>query len=176
MKSKRIGSWLLIAVIGIANAACDDDVIISPPIDDTPLTPATIRLVPSAATYRVGANVTTLVYIENATNVGSVPFHLKYDPAVLQYISSAEGTFMSNDGTQTYFLAAPTPAGDEVVVGLSRAGSGPGATGAGELATLEFVAIDLGDAGFSFAGSSVRDPQGKSLPARFTTVSIRVVP
>ncbi len=168
-------SWLLVVTLVAITAACDDDDIISPPIDDTPLTPATVRLVPSAASYVVGENVTTMVNIEDAMNVGSVPFHLKYDPAVVQYISSAEGTFMNNDGIETFFLVAPAPAGDEVVVGLSRAGSGPGASGAGELATFEFLAIGPGDAGFAFTGSSVRDPQTKSLPAVFRVITAQVV-
>ncbi len=176
MSKQRIVSWFLIAAFVAASAACDDDVIIAPPIDDTPLTPATVRLVPSAASYRVGNNVPIEVYIENATNVASVPMHVRFNPLALQYISSAEGTFLSDDGTETFFLAVPTPAGDEVVVGLSRAGSGPGVSGAGFLVTFEFLAISPGDAGFAFSGADVRDPQGKSLPARFTTVTVRVEP
>ncbi len=173
----RIGwFWLLLTTLVAASAGCDDDGIIAPPIDDTPVTPATVRLVPSAATYRVGDNMPIEVFIENATNVASVPIRLRFNPTVLQYLSSAEGTFLSSDGTTTFFLAEATPAGDEVVVGLSRAGSGPGVSGAGFLVTFEFLAIGPGDAGFAFGGSSVRDPQGKSLPARFTTVSVRVEP
>ncbi len=173
----RIGwSWLLVAMLVAVTASCDDDVIVATPIDDTPVPPATIRLVPSAATYRVGDNVPIEVFIENATNVASVSFHLRFGATVLQYLSNAEGAFMGSDGTTTFFLAEVTPAGDEVVVGLSRAGSGPGVSGAGFLATFEFLAIGPGDAGFAFSGSSVRDPQGKSLPARFTTLNVRVNP
>ncbi len=173
----RIGwSWLLVVMLVALTSGCDDDGIIAPTIDDTPLSPATIQLVPSAASYRVGDNVAIMVFIQDAANVASVSYHLTYDATVLRYLSSAEGAFMSSDGTATFFLADATAAGNEVVVGLSRAGSGPGASGLGELATFEFLAIGPGDSALAFDAFGVRNPQGKSLPARFTTVSVRVVP
>ncbi len=145
--------------------------------DDQPVTPSTVRLVPSAATYRVGDTVTVEVFIENAQNVGSVPFHLRYNGQVLQYIPPAgEGAFLRSDGTETVFLANEARGGGEVVVGLSRLGRGEGVTGAGSLASFQFLAVADGDCGFAFTGSSVKDPQARNLPARFTTVSVRVEP
>ena len=67
-------------------------------------------------------------------------------------------------------------AAGEINVGLSRLGGGPGASGTGVLATFEFLAVGSGDSGFAFDGASVRDPQGQSLPALFSTVPVRVVP
>jgi hypothetical protein len=45
--------------------------------------PATVRLVPSAPSFRVGDRLNVEIRIENATNVGSVPFHLRYNRQVL---------------------------------------------------------------------------------------------
>jgi hypothetical protein len=136
-----------------------------------------VRLVPSRETYSVGDAVDVSVFMEGAANVGSVPFHLRYNPQVLQFVPPAvEGGFLRGDGTNTVFLAPDTGGGGEIVVGLSRLGGGSGATGAGVLATFRFEAVAPGNAGFAFTGASVKDPQARNLPASFLVVPVRVEP
>ncbi len=138
--------------------------------------PATVRLVPSAPSYRVGDRVTVEVRIENATNVGSVPFHLRYNRQVLEFVPPAEqGPFLKGDGANTVFLANDS-GGGEVVVGLSRLGGGEGMSGAGTLATFQFQAINPGDCGFGWTGASVKDPQARNVPASFLTAPVSVGP
>lgn len=148
-----------------AGAAVDDDEQAAEP----PAGPAIVRLVPSGTEFNVGDTVTIQVIIENAENVGSVPYHLRYDSNVLLFQNRAEGPFLSADGTTTVFLAAPLGEGGEIVVGHSRMGGGEGASGAGTLAVFEFVAINPGNCGFAFTGASVKDPQARNLPASFNT-------
>jgi general secretion pathway protein D len=138
--------------------------------------PATVRLVPSAPSYRVGDRVTVEVRIENATNVGSVPFHLRYNRQVLEYVPPAEqGPFLRSDGTNTVFLAPDSGTG-EIVVGHSRLGGGEGMSGSGTLATFQFQAVNPGDCGFGWTGASVKDPQARNLPASFLTAPVAVGP
>jgi len=139
-----------------------------------PSGPAAVRAVPSKSSYRVGEEVVVDVVIENATNVASVPFHLRYNRDVLEYIGGEKGAFMKRDGKEPVFLAAPVPQGGEVVVGLSRLGAGAGLAGSGLLATFRFLATAPGDCGFAFSGASVKDPQARNLPAQFATVPVRV--
>ena len=112
------------------------------PAGDDPQTPppasATVRLVPSAPSFRVGDRVTVEVRIENATNVGSVPYHLRYNrTAVLEYVPPAnQGPFLNSDGTNTVFLANDAPGGGEIIVGLSRLGGGDGMSGSGTLGVV----------------------------------------
>ena len=171
----RVGwSWIVLATLVTMTAGCDHDDIIAP--TDPQPTVASVRLVPGKLTYSVGESVMTDLFIENAKNVGSVPFHLLYDPTVLEYVTGTEGTFLNGDGTNTVFLAVDSGPGGEIVVGLARLGGSPGASGAGLLATFEFLAVGSGDSGFSFTGAGVRDPQAQFLPASFSTVSVQVVP
>jgi hypothetical protein len=136
-----------------------------------------VQLVPNAGTVRVGDSIIVQVMIEGAQNVGSTPFHLRYDKEVLQFQSPAnEGTFMGADGTQTVFLAGDLGGGGEIVVGLSRMGGSQGASGSGLLATFQFVAINPGNAGFAFSGASVKDPRARNLPAAFNTAAVSVQP
>ncbi len=139
--------------------------------------PSTVRLVPSAPSYRVGDRVTVEVRIENATNVGSVPFHLRYNRQVLEFVPPAtQGPFLGGDGANTVFLASDAGGGGEVVVGLSRLGAGEGMSGAGALATFQFQAINAGDCGFGWTGASVKDPQARNLPASFLAAPVAVEP
>jgi general secretion pathway protein D len=145
----------------------------NPPIQ----TPATVRIVPSAPSYRVGDRVTVEVRIDNATNVGSVPFHLRYNRQVLEFVPPAvQGPFLNADGANTVFLANDSGAGGEVVVGLSRLGGGEGMTGGGTLAIFQFQAINAGDCGFAWSGASVKDPQARNVPASFLTAPVSVEP
>jgi general secretion pathway protein D len=145
--------------------------------DKPPTGPAIVTLVPSKSTYRVGEIVVVEVVMQNANNVGSTPFHLRYNPAVLQFISPAiEGALLRSDGANTVFLATPTGGGGELVVGLSRMGAGQGVEGTGGLAVFQFTAIAEGDASFNFTGAAVKDPQARNLPAAFQPASVRVTP
>ena len=144
---------------------------------DQPQGPAVVRLVPSAPSFRVGDRVAVEVRVDNASNVGSVPFHLQYNRQVLEFVGPAlEGPFLSSDGTNTVFLATPTQGGGDVVVGASRLGGGNGVAGAGTVATFFFQAINPGDCGFAFTGASVKDPQARNLPASFLTAPVSVEP
>jgi general secretion pathway protein D len=148
------------------------------PEDDTPPTgPAVISLIPSSSTYHVGDTVVIEVVMQNANNVGSTPFHLRYNAQALQFISpAAEGPLMRSDGANTVFLATPAGGEGELVVGLSRMGAGQGVTGTGTLAVFQFLAIAPGDGGFNFTGAAVKDPQARNLPAAFHPAAIRVEP
>lgn len=147
------------------------------PQEPQPTGPATVRLVPSAPAYRVGDQVVVEVRIEGAHNVGSVPFHLRYNRQVLEFLPPAsEGGFLNSDGASTVFLATAAAGGGEVVVGLSRLGVPEGVNGSGTLATFVFQAVNPGDCAFAFTAASVKDPQARNLPATFLTTAVQVSP
>jgi general secretion pathway protein D len=154
-----------------------DDTGREEPEEEQPPGVAAIQLIPAAAAVSVGDVVTVQVLVSNATNVGSVPFHLRYDKSVLQFQPGAqEGPFMNADGTGTVFLANDVGGGGEVVVGLSRLGASTGASGGGVLATFQFLAVNPGNSGFVFTGASVKDPQARNLPASFNAGQVEVQP
>lgn len=137
--------------------------------------PNLIALVPSASTYGVGERVVVQVHVSGATNVDAISFSLRYAPDVVQYVGATEGTLLNSDGRQTEFLTSTTD-DDAIEVTLSRRGGGRGAAGTGPLATVEFLAVGVGDVGFAFTGASVEDPKGRALPAAFNSASVVVVP
>jgi len=143
--------------------------------DTPPAGPAVVRLIPSKAVFQIGETVVVQVVIDNAHNVGSAPFHLRYNTQALQFLPpGAEGPFMESDGIDAVFLSSDTGGGGEIVVGLSRMGAATGISGSGTLAVFQFQAIAPGDCGFAFTGASVKDPQARNLPAAFNTAAVRV--
>ena len=143
--------------------------------DAVPSGPVTVRLVPSQPSYRVGDVVTVQVIAEGAVNVGSVPYHLRYNRQVLEFLSPAtEGDLLRRDGSNTVFLANDTGGGGEIVVGHSRMGGTTGIEGSGVLATFQFQAVNAGDCGFAFTAASVKDPQARNRPASFLTAAVAV--
>ena len=143
-----------------------------PESDDPPLTPAIVNLVPNATSVGVGSTLVLQVNVGNASNVGSIPFHLRYNPEVVRFVSATEGPLMRADGANTVFLARDS--GSAVIVGMSRIGAIEGASGTGTLGTFQFQAIGPGNAGFSFAGASVTDPTAQPLPAAFNVIPVQV--
>jgi hypothetical protein len=121
----------------------------------------------------VGETLEIRIRIAGGRDVGSVPFHVLYDPKVLSFEAGEEGGFLKEQGTQTAFFATPTSAPGEVVVGLSRLGSGEGAGGGGELCVLRFRVLARGNAGLEFRRATVKDPHARVLPAEFKSARVR---
>jgi len=157
-------------------ASCDSPSLELAMDDEQPRQGAMIvSLVPSKPTFQVGEAVVVDVAIEDAHDVGSVPFHLRYDPSVLQFVPPAiEGPFLASDGADTVFLVANEEDDGQLVVGLSRLGAPEGASGSGTLVSFEFQAMAAGDCGFAFTGASVKDPQAENLPAAFQTAALKI--
>jgi hypothetical protein len=136
--------------------------------------PAVVTMLANAGEVGVGDRVHLHIVIQDAINVGSVPFHVAFDPAVLRFEQAQQGPFLSSDGRQTAFFAAATSSGDSVVVGLSRLGAGHGIAGSGELCVLQFVAVGPGNAALAFANEKVRDASNRIVPGIFQKASVTV--
>lgn len=132
-----------------------------------------VQMSPSSRKAGVGQTLTVRVRISNGADVGSVPFHVVYNPQVLEFESGEEGSFLNRDSAKTAFFAAPMSSPGEIVVGLSRLGSGEGANGGGVLCLLRFRVLARGDAGLAFQKASVKDPRNKILAGDFQPARVR---
>jgi hypothetical protein len=129
-------------------------------------------MVPSAVQVALGGSLSIRVEIVGAADVGSVPFHVVFNPAVLRFEGGREGRFLQGGGRQTAFFASPMSSGSEMVVGLSRLGAGNGIGGGGELCTLDFTVVGPGDAGLAFTRAHVRDSANRIVPATFHAATV----
>jgi general secretion pathway protein D len=140
-----------------------------------PTGPATVTLNPSYKVYGTGAQFTVSVAINGASNVGSVPFHLVFDPSFVEFVGAPNASpFLSQDGTAVFVLTTLTAQKREVIVGLSRQGSRPGANGQGTLIEMTFRTLaKTGTTRIDFSDISVLDPQAQPLP--FEKIGMDVV-
>jgi general secretion pathway protein D len=132
-----------------------------------PPLPASVSFSPASVLAKVGDTVEIQVRISQASRVGSVPFHISYDPKVLQFIPPGrEGDFLKSDGASTVYNAQASTL-NEVFVAMARLGVPNGVGGTGTLASFQFKAVAAGSTSLSFTQASVLDPSGQPLPAAF---------
>jgi general secretion pathway protein D len=127
--------------------------------------PALVFLSPAFANVAMGEMITVGVMIRSKSGVGSVPFHLVFDPLALKFLNySRKSPFLEQDGATAFVLVSPGSSGNELIVGLSREGSRPGVSGQGSLIDLTFHAMKAGTTTLNFSDISVLDPSAQKLP------------
>jgi general secretion pathway protein D len=82
------------------------------------------------------------VSIANVTDLFAYQFDFAFNPAVLQLVSVQEGPFLATAGGTSFFPGLiDNVNGTDQFIADSLAGFGPGASGGGVLATLNFQAV-----------------------------------
>jgi hypothetical protein len=116
------------------------------------------------------------VVLTGARDITSVPFHLQFDPGVLQYVGARTGPALNGRSLQPIFLASVNPGrpGD-LAVGLSFVRSSGSFNGSGAILHIDFQAIAAGTSDVLFDRASVRGPTSQPLPAEVvgTTAEVR---
>jgi hypothetical protein len=131
-----------------------------------------ITLVPSSATAELGQTVRVEVRIEGGYDVSSVPFHVQHDGKVLQFERVYAGDFLSRDGSAPVVMAAPLEGSNEVAVGITKTGIGPGISGSGTLLTLQFRVVAAGTTPLTFAQEQVLNSRRREVPAQFVSTQV----
>ncbi|MEE9291796.1 MAG: secretin N-terminal domain-containing protein, partial [Acidobacteriota bacterium] len=145
----------------------------SPGAQQQPSGPAVVALDPALLTTTVGEEFTVRVTIDNASGVGSVPFHLRFDPDMIEFVRATRTSpFLSQDGGTVFVLASLGGGGREVVVGLSRQGSQPGMDGQGTLIEMTFRARTSGRTLLDLTGVAVLGPTAQPMPAESRNMSV----
>jgi general secretion pathway protein D len=143
--------------------------------DDDPQV-TVVRLLTGSNRGSVGETLMVQVLVNDAQNVGSIPFHLRFNNQVLQFVPPAlEGDLLRSGGANTV-LFADDPRGGELIYGHSRLGGQEGATGSGVLSTLQFLIVGSGQANFQFVDASVQDTRAIRKPAQFLSIPFTVLP
>ena len=129
--------------------------------DDLPL-----RLTLAADRHAVsrGETFSVQVVLTGAREITSVPFHLQFDPGVLQYVGARTGPALNGRSLQPIFLASVNPGrpGD-LAVGLS-----------GAILLIDFQAVAPGRSDLLFDRASVRGSASETLPAEIVGSSAEV--
>lgn len=139
---------------------------------------AEVSIAPAEATANDGDRITFSVNANGATDLYAYGFEINYNPAVLNYVSAAEGSFLKLDGAATAFNAAlQNGVQGALIVGNARMLNPPsGVDGSGKLFDMVFDVI--GDDGESsvinFAASSYLADVSGSVSAQFRPANVNV--
>ena len=133
---------------------------------EPPKTPA--RVVLTCGPAGAGSNYRILVRLFNGTSVQSVPYHLKFDPNILQFVGATEGPYLGRGAVQTQFLhSISTSDPGEVFFGQSRLDQKKGVSGGGVLAWVDFLALKPAETEIQFTDEAVLGANNTPMPASF---------
>jgi hypothetical protein len=98
------------------------------------------------------------VRANSVTDLYGVAFELRYPTTLLRFNRATAGPFLSGANLEV----APSATGT-LILGLSKLGPVPGASGSGALMTLEFSAAAAGSDSFSFSRNTAIDSSAQTL-------------
>ena len=126
------------------------------------LTASSLSLLPANRRVAAGAVFTQTMRLQDAPNLGAFQAILNYKPAVAQVEAVTIGPFLTSTG-RTAVPVGPTidNVAGQVTFGVFTFGGQPGASGAGDLATIRFRAQANGQTALAFQDVSLSDPQGE---------------
>jgi cohesin domain-containing protein len=132
-------------------------------------------VVPDRPAPSRGETFTVEVVLTGARDITSVPFHLQFDPGILQYLGARTGPALNGRSLQPIFLASVNPArpGD-LAVGLSLVRTSGTFSGSGTILLLDFLALAAGRSDLLFDRASVRGPTSAPLPAEIVGAAAEV--
>ncbi|HWE85487.1 MAG TPA: cohesin domain-containing protein [Terracidiphilus sp.] len=120
-----------------------------------------------------GATFQVPVVISNATDIGSVPMQITYDPAKLSLVNVGSGDFLTRDG-QAAALVHRDDGPGTITINASRPPGSPGVNGAGVVCMLSFQAKTPGQTTVAISKPGAVSSAQKPIPAQGTAILVNV--
>ena len=122
-----------------------------------------------------GETLVVKVALIGGRDISGVPFHLSFNPDVLEFVAAREGSTFRSSSLSPILLAGVSPErpGD-LAVGLSLIGSGGLLSASGDILELEFRGLRPGSSSMQFDRASLRGAHGETLSAQFFSASVTV--
>jgi len=137
--------------------------------------PAQLSLVPAGTVVAPGQTVKVSVLLKEARGVTSVPFHVQFNPEVLQYVGAQEGNLFTSSSLQPILMASDNPdRPGNLAVGLALVESSGLLNASGTLLVLEFRALGTGESNLTFDRASVRGATSREMPVHLANAAIQV--
>jgi hypothetical protein len=130
--------------------------------------------VPSAPA--VGQTFTIAVRVEGAANLGAYQLSPTYDTALLELVSMQDGGFLASTGRPPSCNTEGAPGGQATFYCLTIGSQPAGPSGDGDLALLEFRALQPGATQITLERASATMPDATGLPVRVEPVEVAIAP
>lgn len=133
----------------------------------TPVATPLVTAQTSASEVAPGEILLVAIRIEHAQRMTSLPFHLVFDPAVIEFTGSQAGSALASHDPVLLASVSPNRPGD-LAVGLSLIETSGAFTGSGEVVTLLFRALAPGQSNLSFSRATLRGARSESVDVHFS--------
>ncbi len=145
------------------------------PAQTAPQQSARIQMLPPAVQVSVSTPFTVTVQLDGAANAGSMsPLRVKYDPALLRLNDVNAGDLFSRDGQRTTSVKDIRNDTGEATISINRLADAPGVSGAGTVATLNFVAVGKGTGTVSVTEAGLKDPKSAAQTVTLANVPVTI--
>lgn len=122
--------------------------------------PNTIYLQPSAKFFNTGDKLKLDVLVSDIQDLMGIQFDINYDPNILAYTDSEEGTFLNQNNAQTIFLDTIDSTSPGLIKNIALVRVGNGVGGSGLLASIFFDVINSGNSDISLSEVLAGDSNG----------------
>ncbi|WP_342347169.1 secretin N-terminal domain-containing protein [uncultured Nitrospira sp.] len=121
-----------------------------------------LQILPSAASIKVGEEISVSLEGENFASTGNSSLTLSYDPAVMTFKNAMEGPFWNNQQIPSSLTVSVVPNLGKIVLQMGQ--QGKSVQGNGSLATVVFEAAGKGTSNIHIQQSTVLGANGQPVP------------
>lgn len=154
-----------------------DKVLSQQEIKDMILAPIRVSTVyiETKQTVFKGDRFSAAINVEAITDLAGFQLDVAFNPGIIEVVGVEEGPFLSDIGGRTYWLEPDIDNAAGVITSIVCARTGQGGTdGSGELATITFTAISVGESHLKLQNVGLSDSNGRLIPAALLSGSISV--
>ena len=137
---------------------------------------ARVRIAPQSPTLKVGETATVGVVVDNASDLFSIPFLLRYAPTVISVEDVRYGDFLQAGGQPIAIVLQADKEHGEAVLSATRQPNTPGVSGSGPIMDIVIKAIAPGTSVLSIVRVSARDSQQRPIQLATSEASVHVEP
>jgi len=136
--------------------------------------PMTLRLDPESVTQKQGGTFSLNVVVAHGQDIASVPLQISYDPKVLQFVSVANGDYLSRDGQPAILVHRDDPASGKLQVTAQRQPGSAGVSGDGTVFTLVFNGKSKGDGTVAISVPGARNSKNQALEVLGSQATVKI--
>ncbi len=149
----------------------------TPRTDAAPSTgagPVTLRLDPGALSQKQGSTFSMNVMVAHGQDISAVPIQITYDPKVLQFVSVANGDYLSKDGQTALLVHRDDPVSGKLQVTAQRQPGSGGVNGDGTVFSLVFSAKAKGNGTVAITIPAARNSRNQPLEALGSQAIVKI--
>jgi general secretion pathway protein D len=139
-------------------------------------TAARLRFEPSSLSLTAGQTSTVGVVVDNVNDLFSIPFLLRYNPAVISVEEVRHGGFLQAGDQAIAIVLQVDKEHGQAIISATRQPNTPGASGTGTVTGIVIKALAPGTSTLSIAQVNARDSQQRPIQLVTSEANVQVKP